>query len=206
MNKTKHVESYSNVGGNYFDKHNSKNILVKKLMKNFYKTFIEVLKKEQFSSLVDVGCGEGHLTNILQIEFGKNCSIDAFEYESDTVKRANKLYPKLNIRQGDIRTLVVNKEHDVLIASEVLEHIPDVENGITHCKSLAKVCVFSVPNTPRFCLANIMRLKYLSSLGRPPGHIHLWSSDSFKGFLSKYFSSVEIKTTGVWTVAVCRQD
>lgn len=53
---TIHIEK--NIGGNYFDKHNSKNPLVRILMRNFYKTFLKCLEKEYFSTLVDIGCGE----------------------------------------------------------------------------------------------------------------------------------------------------
>ncbi len=61
-----------NIGGNYFDKYNSKNPIIKILLKNFYKTFIDVIGKENINSMIDVGCGEGYFTSILSEFFKKN--------------------------------------------------------------------------------------------------------------------------------------
>lgn len=194
-----------NIGGNYFDKHNSKNPILRRLMKNFYNTFIDSVKDEDISTLVDVGCGEGHLTNILTAYFknnGKNVSITALEYEPETVDLANKLYTSLNVKKGDILNLEGN--YDLLISSEVLEHIDDFDKAIANCKNAAPICIFSVPHEPWFRIANVCRLKYLRRFGNTPGHVNNWSKKRFSKLLSKHFSSVEIKTTGLWSVAICK--
>jgi 2-polyprenyl-3-methyl-5-hydroxy-6-metoxy-1,4-benzoquinol methylase len=190
-----------NIGGNYYDKHNSKNLIVKILMKNFYNTILDFVKKEDISSMVDIGCGEGHLTNILRLFF-ENVKITALEYDKKTVLIANKLYPSLNVKQGNILNL--KGKYDILISSEVLEHVKDFQRAIDNCRKVAPVCIFSVPNEPWFRIANIMRLKYLKHLGNTPGHINNWSKKEFEKLLKKNFKSVKIKTTSLWNVALCK--
>lgn len=194
-----------NIGGNYFDKHNSKNPITKILMKNFYKTFIDAIKKENIKSMIDIGCGEGHLTNILKTYFKKNnrdVKITALEYDEETILFANKTYPSLNVKHGDILNL--NGRYDLLISSEVLEHIEDFETAIKNCKRVSPVCLFSVPNEPWFRITNICRLKYLKRLGNSPGHVNNWSKKEFYQLLKKHFKYVEIRTTGLWNVAICK--
>lgn len=195
-----------NIGGNYFDKYNSKNPIVKILLKNFYKTFIDIIEKENINSMIDVGCGEGYLTNILREFFKENnrdVKITALEYDNETVLLANKIHPSLNIKQGDILNL--NGRYDLLISAEVLEHIEDFEKAIENCKKVSPICIFSVPNEPWWRIVNICRLKYLKRLGNTPGHINHWSRKRFYQLLKKYFKDVEVKTTGLWSVAICKK-
>jgi len=195
----------TNIGGSYYDKHRSKNPIIKYLMKNFYDTYIKLVLKENISNMVDIGCGEGHLSNILEKEFvkrGLNIKKDAFDIDAKIVKLANITYPNLNVRKGDILTLKGN--YDLLIASEILEHLIEYKAAILNCKNIAKICIFSVPNEPWFRMANIIRLKYLKRLGNTPGHINHWSEYKFKKLLKNYFNNVEMQTTGLWIIAVCK--
>jgi 2-polyprenyl-3-methyl-5-hydroxy-6-metoxy-1,4-benzoquinol methylase len=202
---SKLTQKETNIGGNYYNKHRSLNPIVKYLMKNFYNTYIKLVLKENISNMVDIGCGESHLVNILGNEFikrGLNIKKDAFDIDPGIVKIANVTYPNLNVRGGNILTLKGN--YDLLIASEILEHLIDYKAAILNCKKIAKICIFSVPNEPWFRIANIIRLKYLKRLGNTPGHINYWSKHNFKKLLKNYFNNVEIYTTGLWTIAVCK--
>lgn len=195
-----------NIGGNYFDKYNSKNPIIRILMKNFYDTFIGCLEKESFNTMVDIGCGEWHLTNIIQKRFIKNkrcIEITALEYEQETIKIGNTLYPSLWIQKWNI--LKLYGEYDLLIASEVLEHIEDFEWAISACKNIAPICIFSVPNEPWFRIANIVRLKYIFRLGNTPGHVNNWTRKKFELLLKKHFLSVKLQRTGIWNVVVCKE-
>jgi len=57
---------YDDKGGNYFDKHNSKNPMVQFLMKDFYTVILRHITANQGQTCIDIGCGEGHLTNMLE--------------------------------------------------------------------------------------------------------------------------------------------
>lgn len=195
-----------NISNHYFDNCNFKNPIIKILMKNFYKTLIDAVKKENITSMLDIGCGEGHVTNILKTYFEKNnqnVNIVGLDYDQQAVLCANRIYPSLNIKQGNILNL--SKKYDLLISTEVLEHIEDFETAIKNCKKVSPICVFSVPNEPWFRIANIFRLKYLKKLGNTPGHVNNWSKKEFYQLLKKHFKCVKIRTTGLWNVVVCKK-
>ena len=191
-----------NIGGNYYDKHNSSNPIVKWMMKKFYGTFIDILKDTPGQTLVDIGCGEGHLTNIIYNEC--DFEIKALEMDGATALHAGALYPHLDVQQRNI--INFGGQYDILIASEVLEHVEEYPKAIKNCATVAKTCVFSVPREPWFRLANVARLKYLPRFGNTPGHVNNWTKGDFKKLLEGYFDHVEIQTTTLWTVAVCKND
>ncbi len=49
------------VTGNYFNKYESKNLLVNILTKRFVKTYIDMIPEKSITKWLDVGCGEGFL-------------------------------------------------------------------------------------------------------------------------------------------------
>ncbi len=100
--------------------------------------------------------------------------------------------------------MLLKGNYDLLIASEILEHLIDYKATILNCKKIAKICIFSIPNEPWFRIANILRLTYLKQWGKTPGHINYWSKHTFKKILMNYFNNIKIRTTGVWIIAVCK--
>ncbi|HPI03173.1 MAG TPA: methyltransferase domain-containing protein [Candidatus Goldiibacteriota bacterium] len=195
-----------NIGGNYFDKYGSANLAVRFVMNQFLKTMNTIINGEKFDSMLDAGCGEGHLTNIINESLEKNgrhTAITALEYDGKTLDKARILYPNLNLVQGNILELKGN--YDLLLASEVLEHINEYDAAIQQCKKTAPVCVFSVPNEPWFRMANLCRLKYLKRLGNTPGHVNNWTKSGFRRILSRHFEYVMIKTAAIWNIALCKK-
>lgn len=74
--------------------------------------------------ILDIGCGRGWLTNLLAA-FG---DVQGIEPIGPVVKYANDLFPNLDISQGNIETvLVTSKKFDVVVCSEVIEHVVDTQ-------------------------------------------------------------------------------
>jgi hypothetical protein len=61
-----------------------------------------------------------------------------------------------------------------------------------------------VPNEPLWRVLNVMRGKYLGSLGNTPGHVNHWSSGRFRSFLERRFQIVELHKPLPWTMALCK--
>lgn len=81
--------------------------------------------KETSSMILDLGCGRGWLTSRLSAH-GKVLGLDPLQA---SVVRARELFPHLSFRQGTGAELLDEgwAEHfDVVVASEVIEHVPDV--------------------------------------------------------------------------------
>jgi len=195
---------YKEKGGNYFDKHGSKNPFIKYFMNQFHNVLFMLINKINIKTLLDVGCGEGYTTNLVQKEF-PDVNITAIEFDEATVKKANEINSGLKVEKGDIYNINFKDNYfDAVLSSELLEHLEYPEKAIKECKRVSKkYCIFSVPNEPWWRIANILRLSYLPRLGNTPGHIQHWTKKSFRRLLKKHFKHVVIKNSILWNFALC---
>jgi len=85
-------------------------------------------------SICDFGCGIGWLSNELT-KFGQVTGID---FSSTAIESAIQHWPGINFQVGDVRSWIPAKSYDLVVSSEVAEHIPD-ENKPAYFQSLAKL-------------------------------------------------------------------
>ncbi|MFH1316214.1 MAG: class I SAM-dependent methyltransferase [Candidatus Woesearchaeota archaeon] len=199
------MAKFINIPGNVYNKYTSKNLIVKLLMERFYGDFSSLLKRTNAKNVIEVGCGEGYITKYLKDN--NNIDIIGIDLEESIIEKAKELHPDMKFFIGNIyQTNFPDSSFDCVIASEVLEHLEDPIRAIVEMKRISKgFCLFSVPNEPFFRMANIARLKYLNRLGNTPGHIQNWTKSKFKTLLKKHFQKVTIKTSNVWTIALCEK-
>lgn len=198
-------QKMKNVGGNYFQKHTSKNPFVKYLMWQFHDQLLLLIKKAHGKALLDVGCGEGFTTE--EIRKATALKIKGIELEADVVEQAKKLHPNISFAVGSAYEIDERKEsYDLVLASEVLEHLEEPETALIEMKRVSrKYCVFSVPNEPWWRIVNVLRGAYLSDLGNTPGHLNHWSKRSFEKMLKKHFKHVEVRNALLWNMALCEK-
>ncbi len=193
-------------GGNLYNKYGSKNPLVKILMDKFLKDFDNCLDSIDAIciNVLDVGCGEGYLTAHIK-EHNRYIDIEGIDYYDHIIEIAKGLHRDIKFLQGSIYELPYeNNKFDILISSEVLEHLDNPERAINEIKRVSKkYCIITVPNEPYFRIANVCRFKYISSFGNTPGHIQNWTKKDFKELLEKHFKKVSIKTSTLWQIALC---
>ncbi len=197
------------ITGNYFNKYNTKNPIYRKLMNNFSSHFIEIIKSQQLPSLniLETGCGEGHLANILISELD-NVTYQGFDIDNEIVQIALANSKDKNIEVGSIYDLskYQDQEFNFVITSEVMEHLERPEEALTELQKLkAKYFLLSVPNEPIWRILNLIRLNYVRDLGNTPGHIQHWSKSSFKHLLSNYFEVIEFRGVFPWSMALCKK-
>jgi len=191
--------------GNTYDKYGSTNPVVKRLMAGFESTLEELWTKAAPQSILDVGCGEGVLTEQWadQLGSGRIVGIDLddpkLKAEWDKRQRAN-----LEYKVEDATNLsFANGEFDMATAIEVLEHVPDPERTVAEMARVAKRWVLvSVPREPLWRGLNMARLAYLKDLGNTPGHINHWSKRSFVQMLSRYGTVEEVRSPFPWTMVL----
>ena len=162
-----------------------------------------LLERIGTSTIHEVGCGEGRLTQILS------------DLAPDRV-RASDISEALisgNLDNGGFRGVdfvcksiydltAADDSADAVVCCEVLEHLDDPRRGLEALKSLsAEHYILSVPREPIWRLLNVCRGKYLSRLGNTPGHLNRWSSSGFVDFLKAAgFSQVEVRRPLPWTM------
>jgi 2-polyprenyl-3-methyl-5-hydroxy-6-metoxy-1,4-benzoquinol methylase len=193
--------------GNTYDKYGSTNPVVRRLMAGFESTLEELWRKAGPESILDVGCGEGVLTEQWadQLGNGRIVGIDLddpkLKAEWDKRQRAN-----LDYRVEDATNLsFADGEFDMATAIEVLEHVPDPERTVSEMARVAKRWVLvSVPREPLWRGLNMARGAYLKDLGNTPGHINHWSKRSFVAMLSRYGTVEEVRSPFPWTMVLVR--
>src|SRR3989338_3715246 len=166
-----------------YRKHTSGNPLQKFLIGNFYKELISSIKDLRIESALDVGCGEGFTLNKLsENKIGKR--LEGVDFQKNTVEIGKKLHPELALKQGNIYKLEYkNNSFDLVMATEVLEHLEDPEMALKELVRVSKkYLLLSVPNEPFFMIANFLRGKNLSRWGNDIEHINHWTSKSFQKF------------------------
>ncbi len=189
-----------------YRKNNTKNPIAKFFLNNFYTVLLSELKILKPISVLDVGCGEGFTLNKLQqAKIGKK--LEGIEYIDDAITLGNKLHPTLVIKKGDIYKLPYKaNSFDVVVCTEVLEHLDDPGKALMELKRVTKkYVVLSVPNEPLFTIQRILRGMNVLKLGAHPEHLQHWSAGAFKQFVKKYLRIVSDTTPLPWTLVIAEK-
>ena len=193
--------------GNTTDKYNTTNPVMRRMMDGFERDLDELFRKAAPRSILDVGCGEGVLTEQWadRLDGGRIVGIDLdddkLRAEWETRRRPNLEYrveeaTSLSFRDG---------EFDVATAIEVLEHVPEPDATLSEMARVAeRWLLVSVPREPIWRMLNMARGAYVRDLGNTPGHLNHWSKVSFVSLLSRYGTVEEVRTPLPWTMALVR--
>ncbi|HEY3189116.1 MAG TPA: class I SAM-dependent methyltransferase [Solirubrobacteraceae bacterium] len=200
------VDREGTVTGNTYDKYGSTNPVVRRLMAGFEGTLEELFRRAEPQSLLDVGCGEGVLTEqwARRID-GRVVGIDLDDPQlhAEWVQRQA---PNLEYRVMKAEAMpFADDEFEVATAIEVLEHVPDPEHTVAEMARVAhNWLIVSVPREPLWRGLNMARGAYLKDLGNTPGHLNHWSKRSFAQLLSRYGTVAEARSPFPWTMLLVR--
>jgi SAM-dependent methyltransferase len=192
--------------GNTYDKYGSTNPVVRRLMTRFERDMFELLDLAAPRSILDVGCGEGVLTE--QWADRTPGRVVGFDLEdpklrSEWVRRER---PNLEFHAGDAHRMEYRDgEFDVATAMEVLEHVPDPAGVLAEmARVTSRWVLVSVPREPLWRGLNLARGAYLRELGNTPGHLNHWSKRSFAKLVGRHGEIVELRSPPPWTMALVR--
>ena len=198
---------YRNVGGNFFDKYNTRNCLARRLMQGFFAAFDSLVTREEPETAFEVGCGEGYLS-LRMLE--RNIDAHGFDLEPEIVAQANTKSEAAGYGTRfetkslyDLKTAEI--ETNLIVCCEVLEHLPDPRAALTILASQrSQGFIFSVPREPVWRLLNMARGKYLGAFGNTPGHLQHWSSQGFLREIGQHFHPVAVLKPLPWTMVLAR--
>ena len=192
--------------GNTYDKYGSANPVVRRLMGRFERDMRALLEVAHPASILDVGCGEGVLTEQWARAIdGRVVGIDLEDPKLHAEWQRRSL-PNLEFRTGLGDSLpYADGEFEAVTAMEVLEHVPDPAAVLAEMARVAsRWLLVSVPREPLWRALNMARGAYLRELGNTPGHLNHWSKRSFARLLGRYGETVELRSPLPWTMALVR--
>lgn len=105
-------------------------------------------KGKKLLKILDLGCGRGWLTNLLT-HFGETTGTDPCQA---AVERAKELFPVMDFRITTAEQLVAegnNYKFDLIVSSEVIEHVIDQKSFMRSIQSLLGEGGFAIVTTPR---------------------------------------------------------
>lgn len=196
------------VVGNTFDKYNSRNPIVRWMMRGFAADLNALVKKAAPKSIYEAGCGEGFW--VLQWNAqGIAAQGSDFSRKAIDIARANarqRGFSEDIFHVHDIYELSVEQNiADLVVCCEVLEHLEEPEKALQTLATVAQEYVLlSVPREPLWCLLNMARGKYWNAFGNTPGHIQHWNTRTFLEMVERYFSIVEIRKPLPWVMVLAK--
>ncbi len=95
----------------------------------------QIIRPLEFESVLDVGCGQGSFLSELQAEF-PGIKASGIDLSPSAVKLARERVPGGRFAVMDISEQALDEKCDLVVCSEVLEHIPD---DITALRNLRKM-------------------------------------------------------------------
>ena len=161
--------------------------------------------------LADIGCGDSYvgaavLMNCPAIERVVGVDVDPHKLAiSRELYRQNGL--DAEVLEGSIYKLPFeDRAFDVVLCSEVLEHLSDVDSAMSELARITKgFLILSVPFDLVFRTANVARGAYLRQLGNPPNHVQHFSRCSFATRVARHAEACCSSVAAcLWIVAVAR--
>jgi ubiquinone/menaquinone biosynthesis C-methylase UbiE len=190
--------------GNTYDKYASRNPIERRLMAGFFSALDGSLPDRPPETVLEVGVGEGEVSVRLRAHYADAAIVGADL--PDPARRTDWRERGIVGLFADIERLPFpSRSFDLIMAIEVLEHVPDPAAALSELARLSRGhLVLSVPREPVWRMANMARGKYLAALGNTPGHIQHWSRRSFAGLVGSQFDIVTVRTPFPWTMIGAR--
>lgn len=194
------------VVGTGSNKYQMRNPIGQLLIKQFDHTLAALVKEINPKTILEVGCGEGHVTQILldQTEATLQCTdiSDAILKEAkDAVLSSRVSFANKSIYE--LKSEVDQAE--LVVCCEVLEHLENPLLGLEKLSTVAApYCLLSVPREPIFRTLNFIRGAHFTQFGNSPGHVQHWSRRGFIKLVQTKFKLIKVVTPLPWTVILAR--
>jgi SAM-dependent methyltransferase len=135
-------------------------------------------------SVLDVGCGTGETLRVLRDAVHPTRMVGV-DLSPAVIESNRRLMPYAEFHAVDVRTALLDERFDLIVASEVLEHIDDYSQALTHLRRMcAGHMVVTVPAGPIFPIDHHM------------GHVQHFTPDELARALAK--ASFEVRVSWQW--------
>lgn len=188
--------------GNATAKYESSNPVVRKLLARFLQRIDDTAAKLAPKSVLDVGCGEGVVTERLarRLAPAQVLGVDDSSLQEEWQTRSA---PNLSFATGSAYALdFADGSFDLVCAIEVLEHLEQPRDALAELRRVAgRALLLSVPNEPSWRISHFLAGRDVRSLGNTPGHVNHWSKRSFLRLVSE-LGNARVESVFPWALAV----
>ena len=183
-------------------KYSTRNPVKRYLLNMFYKKILRVIYEINPKNILDVGCGEGYMSERIFKQF-PDSHITGIDINSEAIKIAKSRCSDVRFQVEDIYAIPFDtNSFDLVICSEVLEHIKDPSIALNEISRVSsKRVLLTVPHEPWFWLLNLLSLNHLYTFGNVPDHINHWTVKKFSNFICSKLNIVEVKLSLPWIIA-----
>lgn len=188
-------------------KYESQNPIQRALIRRFQDSALELVRRVDPATVLDLGCGEGYTLSCLA-EGGVKAELTGIELDAEAAAKARaRLGDRATIEVGDARELAeAARTFDLVVMTEVLEHIHQPGQMLPILDRLAERAVLlSVPWEPFFRGLNFMRGKHVRDWGNDPEHVNWWGRSDFQRFVSGRFDIVAAPFVFPWTMVLAHK-
>ena len=195
--------------GNHYHKYGGGNPLIRFLTNRFLHALDELLDQVAdegpVARVLEVGCGEGEIAGRLRDRFGAVTALDLPDAELRSLWADRR---GIGFLHADAHRLPFpDGAFDLVVAVEVLEHLPDPEQGLAELARVSRRhLVLSVPREPLFRTGNLLTGRHVRTLGNTPGHLNHWSTPAFLRFVSTRAGLRDVRLPLPWTAVRARVD
>ncbi len=185
-------------------KHTHPNPLYRALIARFNTALLALADSAAPQSVLEVGCGEGFVLRYLA-ERRPDWRLAGCDISAGAVAYARQQCPpSVSLRVGNIYRLPLPPaSFDLVICSEVLEHLDDVPAALAELKRVSRGHVLiTVPHEPFFRV--LTRLAVWLRLGPDPGHRQFWTAAGFRRLMRLHFRHVIFAYSSQYQLALGR--
>ncbi len=152
--------------------YNGKNPIVRFVFSKRLDLISEMIPQNPSLKVLDAGCGEGHLLERLHKNL-KHHSFTGIDITDIALKKAKERCPFATIQKMDLYHLnLPDNSFDVVICTEVLEHISDYRTAIKELIRVVKHGGFLIITFPNEQLWTLSRIILLRRPIKVPDHIN----------------------------------
>lgn len=190
--------------GNATPKYDSGNPLARALVRRFLRVVDETVGLVTPASILDVGCGEGVVTQRL----AQRTNAPTIGVDLGT----EALRSEWRSREGGTLSFQAGSAYDLpfedgsfecVCALEVLEHLERPRDALAElARVTCRTIVVSVPNEPLWRVVHLLAGRDVRSFGNTPGHVNHWSTRGFTRLVSDYARVAQVRTPFPWTIVV----
>ncbi len=180
--------------GNTYDKYGTRNPIERRLVGGFFDRLESLLPAATPGRILEVGTGEGEVAGRVSARY-PGALLAALDLPDHRLSA--------NVFGHAARLPFPDASFDLVLAVEVLEHLPDPRLAIAELARVARPgarAILSVPSEPLWRALNLARGRYVGDLGNTPGHVQHWTPGGFRRLVNQRFEVQAVRRPIPWTL------